>query len=333
MEAPGDIQCFQFNPQRPDIVIGGLANGQVLLWDITEIRNELKEFENSKKVKNTNIAELKNSGKSALAIIELEDEIERNNTLGTIPIQPLILSNIEKSHPRSVTDIQWLPKNLEMNRKGEMSKVGVTENSYSSQFVSVAANGQLLFWDIRQVLHDKGIKGNGGLAIGPTIVADSVEGSGPSLNQNNHEEKEDVKKWTPLVTVPLGKDSEISPIKICIKDVQTFECITEDGDFVIGDWSSKKDEEEKEKKKSSVVQQILKGHFLNCTSLQQSPFFSDIFLTTGDWMFNIWKLGVDTPIFSSPMMEDYIMSACWSPTRPAVFVTALSNGSIMLYFI
>lgn len=35
LQAPYEVFCFQYNPANPEIVIGGLYNGQVVLWDTT----------------------------------------------------------------------------------------------------------------------------------------------------------------------------------------------------------------------------------------------------------------------------------------------------------
>lgn len=251
------------------------------------------------------------------------------------------MSNIEKGHPRAVTDIKWLPKKMEVNRRGDISAVNVKDNSYSSQFVSVAADGFILFWDLRQVVHEKGIRGTQtSLTLGSAIaIAASVAAQNQALSDNPDLDPKSVKgsenssnptvddiKWIPIFSLPLSRDIEISPVRLCINETSSFQCVTEEGEFVIGDWIRK--EEEDEKKKGPVVKQILKGHFGSCLGLARSPFFDDIFLTCGDWMFNIWKLGVDVPIFSSPMFEEYIVSCSWSPTRPSVFVTALANGNI-----
>ena len=76
--------------------------------------------------------------------------------------------------------------------------------------------------------------------------------------------------------------------------------------------------------------------------IQESPFMPGVFLTVGDWTFNLWKegtapcklrhvypacillqggmrvctTGVPEPLFSSPYSSRYLMTGCWSPTRP-----------------
>lgn len=42
MEAPDDIQCFQFCPTDPHVIAGGCVNGQVVMWDIKEHEERIK---------------------------------------------------------------------------------------------------------------------------------------------------------------------------------------------------------------------------------------------------------------------------------------------------
>ncbi len=57
-----------------------------------------------------------------------------------------ILCNIEKSHPKMVTDIEWLPRTHEVSKRGEISPC---DTAYSSQFVTVAGGGSVLFWCVQ----------------------------------------------------------------------------------------------------------------------------------------------------------------------------------------
>ena len=91
------------------------------------------------------------------------------------------------------------------------------------------------------------------------------------------------------------------------------------------------DEEESGKKGGSgrrTVLSINQDHFRPCVSLEQSPFFPDIYLSVGDWSFNLWCEGVESPVFSSPFSEAYLMAGRWSPTRPGVIVLSRADGSV-----
>ena len=91
------------------------------------------------------------------------------------------------------------------------------------------------------------------------------------------------------------------------------------------------DEVESGKKGGSgrrTVLSINQDHFRPCVSLEQSPFFPDIYLSVGDWSFNLWCEGVESPVFSSPFSEAYLMAGRWSPTRPGVIVLSRADGSV-----
>ena len=42
LEAPDDIECFQFSSTEPHIVAGGCVNGQVVMWDIQQHEERIK---------------------------------------------------------------------------------------------------------------------------------------------------------------------------------------------------------------------------------------------------------------------------------------------------
>ena len=42
LEAPDTVRCFQFNPSNPDVVVGGCANGQIVLWNISDYQDRLQ---------------------------------------------------------------------------------------------------------------------------------------------------------------------------------------------------------------------------------------------------------------------------------------------------
>lgn len=119
--APGDMICFSINPINPNLIVGGLQTGQLVLWDLTE-QNRKAEMN------------------------------KKNDALGdkethTVTIAPLYISQIDRSHSRGVTDIMWLPTNAYLNKRGEYSEVHDAEYPY--QFCTVAGDGHLLLWDSR----------------------------------------------------------------------------------------------------------------------------------------------------------------------------------------
>jgi dynein intermediate chain 3, axonemal len=42
LEAPDDIQCFQFSPTDSHVIAGGCVNGQVIMWDIKSYEERIR---------------------------------------------------------------------------------------------------------------------------------------------------------------------------------------------------------------------------------------------------------------------------------------------------
>ena len=62
---------------------------------------------------------------------------------------------------------------------------------------------------------------------------------------------------------------------------------------------------------------ISKAHAGAVVTLQRSPFFDDILLSTGDWSWALWQEGRhDVCLFQSPLAAAQYTAGCWSPTRP-----------------
>ncbi|CAM9205516.1 unnamed protein product, partial [Heterosigma akashiwo] len=71
-----------------------------------------------------------------------------------------------------------------------------------------------------------------------------------------------------------------------------------------------------------------RDHPRPCVALQRSPFFPDMVLSVGDWNFQLWRLDMPTPVFSSPVSKTYLTGGCWSPTRPGVLFLSKGDGDV-----
>jgi WD40 repeat protein len=123
LEAPDDICCFQFNKEDNNIVVAGCANGQLVLWDISEHQERLRSTK----------------GKGAAGV-------GGGKAMETPTLRYLVLSSIELGHRSACTDIQWLPKHLELTHAGELMENG---NNGGNQLVTTSLDGTVSFWDLR----------------------------------------------------------------------------------------------------------------------------------------------------------------------------------------
>lgn len=291
LQVPGNLTSFQMNPENPNLIAGGLQTGQVMLWDLGEAKARLANMNRLRAIN------LQNKGNG-----NADGSVSGEKTTSIPPIKLNDISFIDKSHSRPITCLLWLPTNKEITKKGEIihrkdSKLGLR---YSNQFMTVAGDGHLMFWDIRYKLMNQYQGGH-----------------------NDHDVK-----WTPFYTVPLSGPDNSGPVyatKISFGDGTKLVCVTEDGEVCHVDWAAKIQEEQN---RVMYVSKLLPAHFSTCTAVERSPHFSDIYLTVGDWTFTIWKTDMDVPVFRSAYAADYLTCGKWSPTRPGIIITSRADGII-----
>ncbi|KAJ3141403.1 WD repeat-containing protein 63 [Physocladia obscura] len=317
LEAPEDINCFQFNPSDPNFIAGGCVNGQVILWEITEYEDKLKT---NRKRNEDAISVGTGAGGN------FEDDSSGNssggNTGPTVPIVKFIIaSSIESSHRNSISDLQWLPSNMLLSHNGDVSENLDTGNR---QLVTCSLDGQVCMWDTRSKKDLKALD----LTWKPFI---RVPLSAIDNTFDYGLTKVSLKSLSDMANTVKPKTSEKSEEKKETKKdsnaitISKFYTATEEGDLIFSDWVAEKSSEEK----ASRVEHVFSLHFGSMSDIQRSPFFPDIILSSGGWSFHIWKEKVNTgPLFSSPTSAGYIISGRWSPTRPSVAFISKSDGTI-----
>ena len=212
----------------------------------------------------------------------------------------------DTSHKTLVTDLSWLP-GLEVTRDGrvlDITSEEAQEKGISSRecnfFATTAADGNIMFWDVR------------------------IERS----RKRGQKETEEI-SWSPLYVVPLldqnGRDLASVKFSFNIKTPTKTEMLvgSMDGEIVYADYCKPEGVDHPEYSKFCVS-----GHSGAVVSVQRSPFYEDIILTVGDWCFNVWKEGMETPIFGSPTATNYLTAGCWSPTRAGVVYIAKQDGEL-----
>jgi len=135
LKSPCDCPIFKFNPTKPNIVVAGCDNGQVILWEISE-----KDYDSS--------APQCDQGKGS-AFSYGSDTTSKGRCI----IQPTAMS--QSSHQRLITDLMWLPSSLQINSKGQLlQKDFITDETF--QFMTIAGDGHVIFWDTRFELINSG---------------------------------------------------------------------------------------------------------------------------------------------------------------------------------
>ncbi|XP_037626290.1 dynein intermediate chain 3, axonemal isoform X1 [Sebastes umbrosus] len=348
LECPDDIFVFEFCPSDPNIIVGGCMNGQVVLWDISGQVTHLQGAQLGKKVP------------ANTETFDLDDNKENKTPV----VRFCAVSALESSHKAPITDVQWLPPTFEVTRTGIP-----VENKYkiSAQVVTCSPDCAILFWDVRvstalsQSASDRKQSENqktpysipetfkhldrtwkplfkvslpkidtGGeyaplkFSLQPYTCKDNNTGRTTEEAIENDDSTEGIPDFSHL-RVPSAK--ALTPLE----DVNSKLCIgTEDGEIVYTDWKMEKDVSGR--LQSAKVLHCYSIHHRLVNTVQRSPFFKDIILTTGSWNFAIWKEGVmDGPIILSPESEHVCTVGCWSLSRPAVFFIGKEDGSIEVW--
>ena len=119
-----------------------------------------------------------------------------------------LLSNLDRSHGRPVTDLHWLPAPHCINRKGERTFNPATATAasalFSSQLMSFAADGKVLYWDYRQLNYNEHSQHNGAQQ---QQQQQQQEGEGwmSGTPEEWHEKRDG--KWSPIFSLPLHQAS------------------------------------------------------------------------------------------------------------------------------
>uniref|UniRef100_A0A3Q1G0I3 Dynein axonemal intermediate chain 3 n=1 Tax=Acanthochromis polyacanthus TaxID=80966 RepID=A0A3Q1G0I3_9TELE len=205
------------------------------------------------------------------------------------------VSALQSSRKDPITDVQWLPQTFEV--QGSLS--GRQQNVDQKT----------------------------------PITPDSVPATFKHLDQT----------WKPLLRVRqclgfaiqnsrLNHDFKCTTnftLKFCNVVLFLFFC-RQDGEIVYTDWKLEKDESGR--LHSAKPLSCFRTHQGLVNTIQRSPFFKDIILTSGGWNFAIWKEGfMDGPIVMSPSSEQQYTAGCWSLSRPAVFFIGKEDGSIEVW--
>uniref|UniRef100_M4A9U3 Dynein axonemal intermediate chain 3 n=1 Tax=Xiphophorus maculatus TaxID=8083 RepID=M4A9U3_XIPMA len=343
LECPDDILAFQFSPSNPNIIVGGCLNGQVLLWDISAHVTFIQATQPGSRRESIN-----------------SDKFDLNDSRENIPIVRFCaVSALESSHKAPVTDVQWLPPTFEVTMMGLPVE---NKQKVSIQIITCSPDCTLRFWDVRLPAE---------FSNTPTESTPTVDHKTPMTTCSVPETFKHLDRtWKPMFRVSLSKidtKGEYVPMKFSFenfittterdKEIKGTEALldysqlkipaseklkemdnintkffvgTENGEIIYSDWKLESDDSGRPH--SSKPFACFNSHHWLVNTVQRSPFFKDILLSTGGWNFAIWKEGVmDGPLVASQYFEQECTVGCWSLSRPAVFFIGKTDGSVEIW--
>ncbi|ETK81029.1 hypothetical protein L915_13419 [Phytophthora nicotianae] len=343
LESPQDVLTMRFNPAAPHLVAAGLYNGQVLVWDFSKAEHLLSRMKTTKNASGP-------AGPNASKGDDTHKQVP--------PVKPLYVSYIDVSHRRPVADLQWLPAGVEVNSRGHVVASTGADAGAVNQFVTIAADGQVSFWDLR--FKDPKYRGMTRAKVDKAGTAGAKDGTTPDVH------------FVPIYSISLAKLD--SPGELTLQTLwlektreetgvgsgeggvlpltSKFYCGTEEGEFVYADWrphapvkgGNKADDGGRGDEGVEYVQWLCRDHSRPILGLCASPFFPNIFLTASESHFHLWNVsqqhegaGDNTsaasngPIFVSPLTPSVITCVAFSPSRPGVIFLGKADGMLEVW--
>jgi WD40 repeat protein len=228
---------------------------------------------------------------------------------------------------------------MEINSRGH---VATTNETSVNQFVTIAGDGQVCFWDLRF----KEPK----YRCTSRLKAEKIA---------NKDASPDI-HFTPIYSISLNKTDSSGELGLKSFSFEKqkeesdnnssfssrFYCGTEEGEFVYADWRphaatksvfSKDDENGNGEEGVQYVQWVHRDHFRPIINVSFSPFFPSISMTVGETSFHLWNTAQNkgaegnSPIFISPLSLTAITCAAFSPSRPGVIYIGKADGNLEVW--
>ncbi|XP_035207705.1 WD repeat-containing protein 63-like isoform X2 [Stegodyphus dumicola] len=301
LEYLDDIFIFKFNSVMPNLIAGGSITGQLILWDLQNVKIASNEM-------------------------EIKDDC----------FQPVIArytaaSSMDYCHLHGLTHLMWIPNHIEILAKGDCKQ---NEFNHSYQIATCGLDGVLRFWDLRAAIAHKPGQTvpkyfhnlDGKWEPFHSVDIMSSDGKRQSVTCFTLREVSKLNKKEVSQDDDPGNTSMDTSAK---KPLSTeFICGCDDGKLLRGNFKLEKDETGKYITK--LPELFSSPHSSSVTTLAASPFVEDVFLSGGSRTFAIRKHGILNPVLLREM-HTYITSGEWSPTKPSVFIVGYDDGSIEVW--
>jgi dynein intermediate chain 3, axonemal len=126
LETPIEISTLEFHPENPNVLIGGCISGQLIIWDLSCVESRITSGKKPEQIK-------------------MPDEEEDKTQQSVVKLKQLSLSSIVMSHRNYVSDIQFIPGGVKVDRKNP------PPDGKMMHFISVSEDGLVNIWDTRPV--------------------------------------------------------------------------------------------------------------------------------------------------------------------------------------
>uniref|UniRef100_A0A182PNG8 WD repeat-containing protein 63 n=1 Tax=Anopheles epiroticus TaxID=199890 RepID=A0A182PNG8_9DIPT len=134
-----EVTAVAFCPYDGELLVGGLSNGQIVLWDL---KGELERIEQAKR-EALGSSEHRKQARHLMEYPAVES-IDRE-------FNPAAVSSLEHSSRAAITGIRWLPRNYFCTTTGHLKTAGGSEKLYR-YMLTTSLDGSVCFWDLEFAL-------------------------------------------------------------------------------------------------------------------------------------------------------------------------------------
>ncbi|XP_050527751.1 uncharacterized protein LOC126897863 isoform X2 [Daktulosphaira vitifoliae] len=341
LDSPEEVCCIQFNPKHGNIIVGGLINGQIIVWDIT---GKLEEV-------NSQDAAMSEREKSHRKHLWSHMNWYLNVNYNT-RIRSAALSSIIESHTSKVTSLQWLHPMTEVTRLGKL--VNTPKDKFSDQFFSSSMDGTIKLWDLHSTPVSKSKK--------PVNAPKPRFGHPDNLNKykspfiiynNRLEPSYSIKVIEPMKSIfspitafsfeiPIIKYDFISdlPLTIGKKQYEYVETSLQQeanklmvvgsmmGQVGVITWEGHETYHQDYKKEDckSIWWNYVHDGPISC--IRRNPFFSNIHVICGGHIVSIWDINYRIGPIWWKRFKEFTTSCLWSRVHPGEFRIAFETGVV-----
>uniref|UniRef100_A0A182NBD4 WD repeat-containing protein 63 n=1 Tax=Anopheles dirus TaxID=7168 RepID=A0A182NBD4_9DIPT len=128
-----EVTTVSFCPYDGDLLVGGLSNGQVVLWDL---KGELERVELAKRTAHESSEHRKQIRQ--LMDYPAEESFDRG-------VNTAAVSSLEHSSRSAITCIKWLPRNNYCTSTGHLK---VDDSKLHRFIITTSLDGSVCFWDL-----------------------------------------------------------------------------------------------------------------------------------------------------------------------------------------
>lgn len=137
LETPIEVSCIEFHPENSNVLMGGCISGQLIVWDLSCQESRIGTHGGGHGSAGA-------AGKKQ-ETTKMPDEEEDKTQQTIVKLKQLALSSIVMSHRNFVSDIQFIPATVKVDRKNPGPDGRMTH------FISCSEDGIVCLWDSRLV--------------------------------------------------------------------------------------------------------------------------------------------------------------------------------------